>query len=220
MPKVKVPRKSTNIDMTAMCDVAFLLLSFFILTTKFKPPEALSVTTPKSVSSEAVQAKDVVLVTMDHEGKLYFSVSDENAAEKKEVIDVVDQLKNIGLTEQEKQNFVRSGSYVGVPFNKLKGYLGLTPDKIKSYKQEGIPATDTLNNELVTWIRAAATAFQGGKMNFMVKGDNNAKFPSFKGVIDALKKNDILKFQMVTDPEGAPPGTELYRQRNTRQPGE
>ena len=37
MARAKIPRKSTNIDMTAMCDVAFLLLSFFILATKFKP---------------------------------------------------------------------------------------------------------------------------------------------------------------------------------------
>jgi biopolymer transport protein ExbD len=52
MPRAKIPRKSTNIDMTAMCDVAFLLLSFFILATKFKPPEALTVVTPSSVSSK------------------------------------------------------------------------------------------------------------------------------------------------------------------------
>jgi hypothetical protein len=45
----------------------------------------------------------------------------------------------------------------------------------------------------------------------MVKGDNDAKFPSFKGVIDAFKKNEIFKFSMITDPEGVPPGTELYR---------
>ena len=38
--KVKIPRKSTNVDMTAMCDVAFLLLTFFILATKQKPPES------------------------------------------------------------------------------------------------------------------------------------------------------------------------------------
>lgn len=70
MPKVKVPRKSTNIDMTAMCDVAFLLLSFFILTTSFKPDEALSVVTPKSVSTTKAEQKDVVLITMDKDGKV------------------------------------------------------------------------------------------------------------------------------------------------------
>ena len=74
MPKVKVPRKSTNIDMTAMCDVAFLLLSFFILTTKFKPAEALTVATPKSVSTKSAKLKDVVLITMDKDGKLFFGV--------------------------------------------------------------------------------------------------------------------------------------------------
>ena len=36
MPRVKVARKSTAIDMTAMCDVAFLLLTFFILSAKPK----------------------------------------------------------------------------------------------------------------------------------------------------------------------------------------
>ena len=61
------------------------------------------------------------------------------------------------------------------------------------------------------WMRAAATAFQGAKMNLLVKGDNEAKYPSFKGVIDAFKKNEIFKFQMITDPEGVPAGTELYK---------
>ena len=75
MPRIKVPRKSTSVDMTAMCDVAFLLLSFFILTTKFKPSEALAVTTPSSVSSKVAPDKDVVLVTIDKDGKAYLSIS-------------------------------------------------------------------------------------------------------------------------------------------------
>ena len=64
-------------------------------------------------------------------------------------------------------------------------------------------------------MRAAAGAYQGKKMNLLVKGDNNAKYPSFKGVIDAFKKNEIFKFQMITDPEGVPAGSELYRIRNS-----
>ena len=211
MPKVKVPRKSTNIDMTAMCDVAFLLLSFFILTTSFKPDEALSVQTPKSVSTKTVEDKNVVLITMDKEGKIYFSVSDKNPSEKEAVIDAVDELKSLGLSAAEKAAFKKGGSFVGVPFGMLKSYLQLSPEQMKSYKAPGIPVTDTLNNELVIWMRAANTAFAGDKMNLMVKGDNEAKYPSFKGVIDAFKKNEIFKFQMITDPENVPAGTDLYR---------
>jgi len=218
MPKVKVPRKSTAVDMTAMCDVAFLLLSFFILTTKFKPAEALTVVTPKSVSTKPAEQKDVVLITMDNEGKVYFSVSDDATAEKGEVIDAVDQLKSLGLTDQEKAAFKRTASFVGVPFSQLKSYLQLSPEQLKTFKSPGIPVTDTLNNEMVTWMRAAATAFQGSKMNLLVKGDNEAKYPSFKGVIDAFKKNEIFKFQMITDPENVPAGTELFKKNAAREP--
>jgi len=219
MPKVKVPRKSTSVDMTAMCDVAFLLLSFFILTTKFKPAEALAVVTPKSVSTQVAEQKDVVLVTMDKDGKVYFSVSDDNTEEKGEIIDAVAQAKGITLTDQEKNAFKRSNSFVGVPFNQLKGYLQLSADQLKTFNFPGIPVTDTLNNELQVWMRAAAGAYQGKKMNLLVKGDNNAKYPSFKGVIDAFKKNEIFKFQMITDPEGVPAGSELYRIRNSAPAG-
>ena len=74
-----MPRKSTAVDMTAMCDVAFLLLSFFILTTKFKSEDGVSVVTPKSVSTKPAEQKNVVQVIMDKEGKVYFSVEDFDA---------------------------------------------------------------------------------------------------------------------------------------------
>ena len=74
MPKHKVVRKTTPIDMTAMCDVAFLLLSFFILTTKFKPSEALAVVTPNSVSNKVAEQKDAVLITIDKDGKVKHAV--------------------------------------------------------------------------------------------------------------------------------------------------
>jgi biopolymer transport protein ExbD len=210
MPRIKVPRKSTAVDMTAMCDVAFLLLSFFILTTKFKPPDDLAVVTPKSVSTKPVVAKNVVQIVMDKDGKAYFSVGDESVDAKQEIIDAVDQMKSLGLTDKEKANFTRTGSFVGVPFAQLKSYLQLSTDQVKNFKQPGIPL-DTANNELTVWMRAATTAMQGKTMNLFVKGDNNAKYPTFKGIIDAFKKNELFKFSMITDPEGVPPGTELYR---------
>jgi len=202
--------------MTAMCDVAFLLLSFFILATKFKPPEALSVTTPSSVSSKVAPEKNVVLVTMDKEGKVYFSVSDGNTSEKKDIIDGINTAKNLGLSDQEKKNFSNNPTaYIGVPFSQLKSYLDKTPDEAKKLTLPGIPVKDSTDNELVDWVRAAVGAFQGSKMALLVKGDNAAKYPSFQGVIIAFKKNDQMKFQMVTNPVPAPAGSELYKVQQT-----
>lgn len=211
MPRVKVPRKSTSVDMTAMCDVAFLLLSFFILTTKFKPTEALAVTTPKSVSTKNLEMKNAVFITMDKEGKAYFSLSDENPEEKDEILDLVNQWKSLNLTDADKKAFRASGTYIGVPFAQLKSFLELSPEQLKNFKAPGIPVTDTANNEMELWVKAAATVFQGQKMSMLLKGDNDAKYPVFKGIMTALKKNEIFKFSMITDPRGVPEGTDLWR---------
>ena len=52
---------------------------------------------------------------------------------------------------------------------------------------------------------------KGNKINFYIKGDNNAKYPAFKSVIDAFKKNDIYKYNLVTNAEDVPEGSELYK---------
>ena len=211
MGRAKLPRKSTNIDMTAMCDVAFLLLSFFILATKFKPPEALTVVTPSSVSTKVAPEKDVVMVIIDKDGKVYLSVSEANQSEKKEMIDAINTSKNLNLSDAEKNNFVRiPNAYIGAPFSQLKSYLDKDPASLQNVVKPGIPAVDSTNNEMIDWFKAAADAFQGKHMNVLVKGDDASKYPSLQGVIIALKKNDLMKFQVVTSPVPAPLGSDLY----------
>lgn len=206
-----MPRKSTFVDMTAMTDVAFLLLSFFILTTKFKSPEVIEVETPSSVSTKAIEAKNVVLITIGSDGKVYFNVSEENTAEKESIIDFVNEQKQLNLSDAQKAAFKRAGGIIGVPFSQLGSYLNLSAEQLSSFKEfPGIPV-DSTNNELTTWVRGAVEAFKGQTMNLMVKGDNKAKYPSFQGVIKALKENDQLKFQLITSPEGVPEGTDLWR---------
>jgi len=209
MPRIKMPRKSTAIDMTAMCDVAFLLLSFFILATKFKPPDALTVATPNSVSSKTAPEKDVVLVTIDKDGKVYFSMSD--GKKKLEALDVILKSKGITFTDAEKAAFAKESAFVGVPFGSLKSYFSKTEDEIKGLNLPGIPVLDTLDNQLSDWLNAALVAYAGGRMNLLVKGDNASKYPSFKSVIAAFKKNEQFKFSMITNPEGVPEGSELYK---------
>src|SRR4029079_16440447 len=99
MPKVKLPRKSTVIDMTAMCDVAFLLLSFFILTTKFKPSEAVEVSPPSSVSSKAAPEKDAFTVSINKEGNVFVDMSDNM---KTEVLEQLATARNLQFSDDDK----------------------------------------------------------------------------------------------------------------------
>ena len=77
MPSVKMPKKSTATDMTPFVDVAFLILSFFMLATKFKPPEPVEITTPNSVSTKPVTEGDAILVTVDSAGRVFFTMQVE-----------------------------------------------------------------------------------------------------------------------------------------------
>lgn len=213
MPKVKLPRKSTNIDMTAMCDVAFLLLSFFILTTKFKPSETLAVQTPSSVASKVAPEKDVTLVTIDKDGKVFLSFSED--APKLDILTALNTSRTLGLSDAEL-NALAKGPFIGVPLAQLKSLAGQPADQWPKMDLPGIPVLDSANNQMIDWMRAVKTGFTGVKMNLLVKGDNASKYPAFKGVIDAFKAVDEMKFQMVTNPEGVPEGSELYKKNMSR----
>lgn len=214
MPSVKIPKKSTATDMTPFVDVAFLILSFFIMATKFKPEEPIKVETPKSVSSAFLEDQDAMLITIDPESKVYINISSPNDESKlTSVIEGINQSRNLGLSPAEIQNFKRA-PIIGVPFASLKQYLQVPKDDMGQVKQPGIPVLDSLNNELVWWVAETKKAFAGGKLLFLIKGDNNSKFPTFDGVVNALKRNEEFKYNLITSQEGAPEGTELFNQRS------
>ena len=205
MSRPKLPRKSTSIDMTAMCDVAFLLLSFFILTTKFKASEAITVVTPSSVASKVAPDKDVVLITIDKNGKVFLSLDDE--AKKQYIASALNSEKNLSINVAA---FTKS-TFFGTSFSQLPSFLAIPEADRKGNLLPGIPCKDSTQNELSDWLKIINDAYAGQKMNLLLKGDNVAKYPAFKNVLFAFKKNNFLKFQMVTNPESVPLGTDLYK---------
>jgi biopolymer transport protein ExbD len=214
MPSVKIPKKSTDNDMTPFVDIAFLILSFFIMATKMKPPEPVEITTPNSVSSDELKEMDAILVSLDNQGKVYFTMQSEKDPNiKKEIIKNLNTTRNLGLSEAEMNNFVQT-PMIGVPFNGLKSLLSTPVEAQGKLNQPGIPVLDSANNELYFWIRDALSAYKGQKLNYLIKGDNAAKYPQFKRVLEAFKRNNQFKFQLVTSPEDAPVGTELYKERS------
>jgi biopolymer transport protein ExbD len=211
MPSVKIPKKSTFVDMTPFVDVAFLILTFFIMATKFKPPEPVEISTPNSVSTQELPESNAVLVTIDKLGKVYFTVlSEKDKSIYKAIIEDLNTTRNLGLTPAEKSNYAKT-YLVGVSFNQLKQLLD-APEALQA-KQPGIPL-DSTGGELTYWVQSAKSAFAGQRLQFLVKGDNSSKYPVFKDVITALKKNDVYKYNLITAPEDAPPGTELYKERH------
>lgn len=214
MPSVKIPKKNPDFDMTPFVDVAFLILSFFMLATKFKPPEAVTITTPSSVSSDVLPENDAVMITMDKDNRVFFSVmSEKDPTVYDDIINDINTSRNLNLTPAEIQNF-RKTQFVGVPFTQLKGLLDVPFDQQDKYKQPGIPVLDSASNELVWWISEAKKAFAGRQLSYLIKGDNSAKYPTFDAIISALKRNDQFKYNLVTAPEDAPKGTELYEERH------
>lgn len=212
MARPKIAHKSTNVDMTAMCDVAFLLLSFFILIAKFKPAEAIPVTTPTSVAAKVAPAKDLVMITINKEGKVFISMDDE--PNKEYIANTLNNTKNLGINVKA---FVKA-SFIGSSFGQLKAFLAIPEDQRKGNLLPGIPVDTTKGtNELNEWMHLISDSYQGKKMNLLLKGDNLAKYPAIKGVIDAFKKNDFLKFQMVTNPESVPIGSELWKNNQNGQ---
>jgi biopolymer transport protein ExbD len=216
MGRPKIARKSTWVDMTAFCDVAFLLLSFFIMATKQKPPEAVSVVMPSSVSSKAVPDKDQVMVIINKEGKVFLSISEP--PKRSQIVEEVAKVKGITLSDADIRK-AASVEFFGSPLSQLASYINLPKDQFKGELLPGIPAVDSTNNEVKDWMIAVNNIYQGEKMNLLVKGDNAAKYPAFKQVLDAFKKNDLLKFSIVTSAENVPADSELAKEK-TKEPAQ
>jgi len=213
MPIVKLPRKSTVTDMTPFVDVAFLILSFFMLATKFKPPEPVEITTPNSVSTNPFTVDDAILITLDSAGRVFFTMqAEKDPGLKYQFIKNLNQTRSLGLSEPEMKNFIKTNS-IGVPFSQLKHLLVKSEEDQRNVIQPGISVKDSATNELYYWIRDAVTAFAYRPITYLIKGDNNAKYPQFRGILNSFKRNQIYKFKLVTDIEDVPAGTELYRER-------
>ncbi|MBX3253096.1 MAG: biopolymer transporter ExbD [Chitinophagaceae bacterium] len=210
MPKVKVARKSTWVDMTAFVDVSFLILTFFILATKFKPDEPVQVEFPNSVSADALPETDAFMVTIDKNGRVFVQMDDPVARRK--IAENMNNTRNLGLSEANIKTFTNAPS-IGVPFAGMKNLLGMNSEEMKNAAQPGIPVPDSTGGELYYWVRDAMSVYAGKKTAWIIKADNETKYPVVRNVLEAFKRNDLNKFQLVTKFQDAPIGSPLWETR-------
>lgn len=214
MPKLQMPKKSTSIDMTALCDFTLLLLTFFIMSSHFKPQEIVEIAAPSSTSTKEIPM-GFIQITVDKDGRVFYTVDNINL--KRNLINEIDRTKGLGLSEVEKNAFV-NGPSIGVPFTRLKSYLAMTPAEQAEYdkKTPGIPTDTTKDfttNELLYWInttRLQAQVLDMDQPRFAIKVDGATPYvEKTNRVISSLGKLQIYRFSYITNPKAIPAGTAL-----------
>jgi biopolymer transport protein ExbD len=199
MGKIKVKRASTTIDMTAMCDVSFLLLTFFILTATARQPEPLPVDIPSSTVQIKVPDTDLGVVTVGDNGKMFFGVAGPKI--RVNMLNRIGEKYGLTFTPEEQQRFSLIDGF-GVPLSQLKALINMDgSQRLEQGVQNGIPS-DSTDNQLKEWILAArlATAEENDtQMRIAIKGDAEEGYPAIKRVIDILQEQDLNKFSLITN---------------------
>ena len=195
MPRVRIPRKNISLDMTAMCDMAFLLLTFFMLTTKFKPQEVANVEIPSSISEMKLPEKDMLVISIEKSGAIFVGVDGQKT--KYDLLNNIGRKYSIDFPNRDKKEFSLMTSF-GTSVAELKSLLNTTPETRTSIKQTGVPA-DSANNELKDWVYFARIS--NPNLRIGIKGDKFADYKVLKKIIATLQQQNINKFYMITSIE-------------------
>ena len=199
MARVKPKRHNIRVDMTAMTDVSFLLLTFFILTAQFAKPDIETITTPSSISEKLLPDASLMTILTTTDGRFYFTPV-ENGTERIALLDKMGEKYGMKFTDAEKVAFSNVQS-IGVPMNQLKGFLDLPDDERKAYKSKtGIPM-DSTKKELIDWVQQSLAVNPDYKL--AIKGDVQTKYPKVKSLFEGLRDIDFLKFWLITSQEQA-----------------
>ena len=193
MSKVKVARKSTRIDMTAMSDVTVLLLTFFMLTSTFVKKEPVQVTTPGSVSEIKIPETNILSILIDPKGKVFMSMDKQS-----DMINTLDSVGNhygITFTEQENKKFKLLSTF-GVPIKSMKAFLALKTDQQdKVLANYGIP-TDSIDNQFKVWVQKARA--NNSELRIAIKADQNTPYKVIKDVMTSLQDLRENRYNLIT----------------------
>jgi len=199
MAKVKLPRKSTAIDMTAMCDVAFLLLTFFMLTSNFTQKEPVIVATPSSISEIKIPERNIMTVLVDRSGKVFFGIDGQD--KRIELLQKMGEAYSIQFTDQELKEFSVINRF-GVPIQQMKAFLALESEERDLQENAiGIPS-DSTDNQFKNWVRFSRIV--NPQIRIAIKADQATAYPIIKNVMNTMQDLNENRYNLITSLEQDP----------------
>ncbi len=202
MPKIKMPVKTPHVDMTPMVDLFALLLTFFMLTTSFRPQEAAIIDTPNSISEKQAPDKNIMTLFIDSIGHVYFNIDngkDSSTHFRKDILIEMGKNFNITFTDKQVNKFEKLSSF-GMPIKNMGKWLDSDDPKEKELMQkEGIPtdSADGRPSELWYWVNVSRVKNVNSEV--ALKGAAAADYKIVKKVMDILQANKVNKFNLVTN---------------------
>ena len=201
MSKVKVTKRSTFIDMTAMSDVTVLLLTFFMLTATFLPKEPIRVIAPSSVMEIKIPDANVMTILVKLGGQCYINL--DRPDDRVKVLELLGKENDLSFTQKQINSF-KNQPIIGVPMGALSKFLDMRLEEQDAVlKDYGIP-TDSANNQLKVWIQYATAVNKDLKI--AIKADQSIPYVQVKNVIETLQDLRLNRFSLITSLKGMPEG--------------
>lgn len=179
--KKRAKKQSTRIDMTPMVDLAFLLLTFFVLTATFSKPKSMELTFPAppdpSVKQDAVKNGITFLLTKDdkifyYEGEFRATADDKGPKT---------ELKELNFSKESLRKYL---------LDKNKDMQ--TKILALKTKFDNKQLVDTAYKRMVRNVKADKASF-----TYLIKTDDKATYKNVIDVIDELNYNAVGKYVMV-----------------------
>lgn len=174
--KVKAKKASTHIDMTPMVDLAFLLLTFFMLTTTFSKPKTMEINMPikdvKPEEQQKVPASQTMTIILSEKDRIYWYMGKEE-----------------GDVKVETSNFSANGIRK-VLLEKNQRVYNMVQAVKDSVERGLIPKED---------FKKHAAAMKGDKKGLIVliKTDDKAKYKNVVDMLDEMQVTNVGRYALI-----------------------